>query len=83
MCYFAEMYNTCFSYISQLIKSEMEWVMIGHEHLNAIDDYLGLRAIDASSVNASIDMPTESFTFIQTLKDNLIVSKKLKFIFKN
>lgn len=76
MCYFTDVYVTCFSYIASLTSSELEWILTAHEHLNSLDDYLALRSIDGASGGGGAlqELPVDSLAFITGLKDNLIVS---------
>jgi hypothetical protein len=68
------MFMTCFSYMSQLVRSEQEWLVTAHEHLNSIDDYLDLRCPSAKSTAGQPEPPPpgEAFTFVDSLKNSLI-----------
>jgi len=74
MCYFTEVFMTCFAYITQLTRSELDWIMTAHEHLNAIDDYLEIKVHTSGTNTATTEMPSESLTFVENLKNTLIVS---------
>lgn len=75
MSYFTEVFSTCFAYINSLTRTELEWVVSAHEHLNSIEDYLAVRSIDSatsSSTSTTFELPVDSLAFVASLKDHLI-----------
>ncbi|KAI2802253.1 hypothetical protein BLOT_010446 [Blomia tropicalis] len=67
MCYFTQMYMTCFAYVQQLTNSEIEWIVTAIEHLNMIEDYQKL-----DDNQTELEFPLESITFVESLKNTLI-----------
>lgn len=68
--YFIEYHSTCYNYVVHLSKFEYEWLLLSHEHLNAIENYLSEGK--SNKTEPSI-MPIEAVMFVENFKNTLIV----------